>query len=69
MGILNFFKSGKSKKRPPLTNEIGTFSFTDCHGEKSYKGKVDAKINAGIELIFPVNTDEISIYQTKYFVK
>ena len=69
MGIFNLFKSNKSENRPPLNNEIGTFLFTDLDGEKRYSGRINSKFKEGIELIFPVDKGEISIYQIEYFEK
>lgn len=69
MKMFTLFKSKQSEKWPPITNNIGTFLFQDRDGEKKYEGKVDTEINAGIEIVLPVNTYEISKYQTEYFEK
>ena len=69
MGIFNFLRSKRSDHRPPIINTIGTFLFTDLDGEKRYIGKINSKFKEGIELIFPVDNREISIYQTEYFKK
>jgi hypothetical protein len=67
MGIINFFRNKESAKKLPLINDIGEFSFFEFNGTRNYKGIVNSIINPNIELLFPLNGDEISIYQKDYF--
>ena len=69
MGFFNFFKSNKSETIYPITNSIGTFSFVEIDGTKNYKGIINSTIGNKIELLFPINENSISDYQTDYFRK
>jgi len=68
MGILNFLKRDRNKKIA-VTTSIGEFYFLETNGTKNYQGKVKSKINDDIELLFPINDDNISEYQINYFKK
>lgn len=65
MGLFDIIRSGKGQKN--VCNDIGEFAFTELEGTNNFKGTVNSKIGQGIELLFPVNTTEISHYQTEYF--
>ena len=69
MGLFDFFKSSKKERIKSITNTIGKFTFIEVDAIKNYKGLVNSKINNGIEILFPVNENEISNYQTEYYKK
>lgn len=69
MGLLDFLKSSKKEEVKSIVNSIGKFSFIEFDGTKNYKGLIDSKINDAIEVLFPVNENEISDYQTEYYKK
>jgi len=69
MSLFNFFKLSKTENIPPVFNSIGKFSFTKLDGTKNFKGTVNSIIGKNIELLFPINENEISTYQTEYFKK
>ena len=67
MGLFDFLKSSKKERIKSITNTIGKFTFIEVDAIKNYKGLVNSKINNGIEILFPVNENEISNYQTEYY--
>lgn len=69
MGLFDFFKSSKKEEVRSIVNSIGKFTFIEFDGTKNYKGLIDSKINNAIEVLFPVNENEISDYQTEYYKK
>ena len=69
MGLLDFLKSSKKEEVKSIVNSIGKFTFIELDGTKNYKGLIDSKINDAIEVLFPVNENEISDYQTEYYKK
>ncbi|MDR2206481.1 MAG: hypothetical protein LBE36_10065 [Flavobacteriaceae bacterium] len=65
MGLFDFFK--KDKKEKTITNSIGEFTFLKIHGENQWKGIINSKINDKIEVLFPMENENISTYQIEYF--
>jgi len=69
MNLFNFFKSSKKENQNAVVNSIGRFTFVEFDGTKNFKGIINSKINDNIELLFPINNNEISVYQIEYFKK
>lgn len=67
MGFFDIFKSSKNENKHSISNSIGSFSFTEFDGTKNYIGIIDSKIDQNIELLFPINDNNISNYQIEYF--
>ena len=69
MGLFDFLKSSKKEEVKSIVNSVGKFTFIELDGTKNYKGLIDSKINDAIEVLFPVNENEISYYQSEYYKK